>query len=522
MAHQHKNNYAGTVAGVEKQRAIFISLGVGIFTGVVVSLFRLALGYGENFSLWVMKQARSTPAYIPILFLGLAAIATSVGFLLRKYPMITGSGIPQVKGIIMGHFKMKWVSTLLAKFAGGFLAVAGGLSVGREGPSIQLGAAVGQGLGSRFGSTRLEKRIYIAAGASGGLAAAFNAPLAGVIFCLEEIFKYFSPLILVSTMLSAIAADFVSHLVFGSETIFQFSIEGTIPLTGYWLLLLLGIVLGLFGALYNWMILKGQKVYALLEKKIKGFKMAIPFLFALLFGLTFPYVLGGGHVVMEELQVEAGLGFLLVLFALKLFFSVVSFSSGTPGGIFFPLLTIGAVLGAAFAKLFMNAPGMEERLFYHFIILAMAGYFTAIVRAPITGIVLLIEMTGSFSQLLPLTVVSMMAYLTAEAVKSTPIYDALLENMLAKGGQPLYAKEDIRKVTLESMVQFGAPADGKMVKELPIPEKCLLIAVRRNNLEFIPNGKTRLAGGDLLIFMTDLAREGDVREGIGKLTTTGE
>ena len=146
----------------------------------------------------------------------------------------------------------------------------------------------------------------------------------------------------------------------------------------------------------------------------------------------------------------------------------------------------------------------------------MAGYFAAIVRAPVTGTILLLEMTGSFDCLLPLIVVSFAAYLTADLLKSKPIYDSLLENLL-RGGACGEGCDPARKIVVDQVVHFDSPAAGKPVKALGLPKECLLIAVRREGAELIPSGDTVLMGGDYLTFLVTERREGPIREALEAL-----
>lgn len=166
--------------------------------------------------------------FIPFLFIALGTAGYITGILINKFKMIGGSGIPQVKGIILGYFKNNWLGTLIAKFLGGIISITAGLSLGREGPSIQIGSCVAEGVGNKLASSRQEKKILMASGASAGLAAAFNAPLAGTMFAMEEIFKYFSPVILLSTMVSAVIADYISKLIFGTNPVFLFDLKAVL------------------------------------------------------------------------------------------------------------------------------------------------------------------------------------------------------------------------------------------------------------------------------------------------------
>lgn len=513
------NNYKAIINTHENQLVtLYKSMLIGVLVGITASAYRTVLKWAETLSSTLYGFLRQNLWYLPLAFLLLGIAGYLIGVLNAKFKMIGGSGIPQVKGIIMGHFKNRWYSTLLAKFFGGTICILGGLSLGREGPSVQIGACVAEAIGKRFGSSRTERKILIASGASAGLSAAFNAPLAGTMFALEEIFKYISPLVLLSTMTAAVVADFVCKIFFGTSPVFQFDITQSIPLSYYWLLFPLGILLGAFGAFYNWFLLLTQKFYdKILFLNGKG-KMIIPFLIAGVFGIFYPLVLGGGHHVVEDLTLSKGVCFLIILLLLKFLFSMISFGSGAPGGIFFPLLIIGATFGALYGNLSINYLGVDQNLFYNFIILAMAGYFTAIVRAPITGIILLVEMTGSFSHLLSLTIVSIAAYVTADLLKSAPIYESLLENQVTKMNSYHSDEDDSKRVTVEAIIQHGAQIENRYIKNIKLPPNCLLIAVRREGKEMIPNGSTRLLAGDLLIVLTSVRREAETRMRLETLT----
>lgn len=487
---------------------------VGAGAGAVASFYRLALAWAEGKSEAMYGFFRARPGMIPLLFLILAASGYLVGLLTKKFPLIRGSGIPQVKGELTGRFDAPWLSTLIAKFAGGAASILAGLSLGREGPSIQLGAAAASGIASEWASSRAERRILVAGGASAGLAAAFNAPLAGAMFALEEIYRYISPTLLIVLIVSAMTGDFVSKMAFGQSPVFSFDTAAQIPLSLYWLLILMGALLGLMGAGYNWTLLKTQKLYKAVRRLPESARPVAPFLLAGAFGLLLPAVMGGGHAMLGYLNGGTAVSTLALLFLVKFLFSMISFGSGAPGGIFFPLLILGGTLGALTARLAGGLVGPE--LFDSFVAVAMAGYFAAIVRAPVTGTILLLEMTGSFDCLLPLIVVSFAAYLTADLVKSRPIYDSLLDNLLHGDACPK-ERDPARKVVVEQIVHFDAPAAGRLVRELGLPKECLLIAIRREDGEEIPSGGTAIRAGDYLTFLVSERDEGEIRRALERL-----
>lgn len=515
------NNYNNAKNLTSNRILVLIwSIFIGILSGIVVVLYRLLLGNAEKYSFYLYNILRNNIKWTPLYLLVLCILGYFIGHLVSKNSMISGSGIPQVKGIIMGYFKNNWLSTLIKKFIAGTLGILGGLSLGREGPSIQLGACVAEGLSKKYKGSRMEKKILIASGASAGLAAAFNAPLSGVVFALEEVFKYFSPLILMSTMTSAIIADFISKEIFGLSPIFNFNVSGAIPLNSYYLLIILGIILGVLGCFFNYIILKVQKFYKKLNFIPKKALPIIPLVFALVFGIFYPVVLGGGHRVIEEINLSTGATILISIFILKFLFSMISFGSGAPGGIFFPLLILGALIGGIFAAFCVNFLGYESVYYYNFVIIAMAGYFTAIVRAPITGIILITEMTGSFQHLLSLGVVCITSYIVAESLKSIPIYDSLLENQLKDKNLFFNEIEDSKKIMIDSIVHYGSKISNKKVKDIKWPKRVLLLSIKRMDNEIIPNGDTVIKEGDYLLFLTDTHNEYTAKEHILKITSS--
>jgi H+/Cl- antiporter ClcA len=517
MVLRYKNDYQRVLKTHERKIPIILkSLVVGLVAGIIAVLYRLTLGHAEHLSQIVYTYVSGHMTLVVPLFLGLGTIGALIGLLIRIYPLIGGSGIPQVEGQLLGYFKNPWLSTLIAKFIGGALTVLAGLSVGREGPCIQLGAAAAHGIGDKVAATRTEKKILIAAGASAGLSAAFNAPLAGVMFALEEIFRYFSPIILLATIVSAVAADLVSSSIFGLEPIFDFVINQKIPLENYWLLLILGALIGLAGALYNFTLVNAINTYKKIGDWNKHVKILIPFVIAGILGLYFPIVLGGGEHIIEALSLSKSLQWLILVLLIKFLFSMISFGSGAPGGIFFPLLVIGALLGSVYGSVVISNLGVNPDLFYNFVVLAMAGFFTAIVRAPITGIILIIEMTGSFSSLLPLTIVSVMAYITADLVKSVPIYESLLEIQIHKEKNERGDTDRYKKVTFDTIIQHGSIFEGKQIKDMGLPYGSLVIALRRHDAEITPNGDTQILAEDTLVILTNLRDEANVREVMNK------
>ncbi len=488
-----------------RYKLVLEGVGVGAVAGGVAVLFRLAVAQSERFLLFLSGRAAEQPLLIPVWFGVLLLAAGAVTALLRWEPMITGSGIPQLDGEMEGYFDQCWWRVLIAKFVGGVLSIGAGLSLGREGPSVQLGAMAGKGVARLTGRMRTEEKLLVTCGASAGLSAAFNAPLAGALFALEEVHKNFSVEVLLSSLASSITANFVTRNVFGIEPVFNFSEAVPIPLAHFPVVLFLGVCIGVFGVCYNFCTGKVQKLYDKIQNRF--LRTVIPFLLAGTALFLCPDITGGGSALVMKAAGGLSLGMAALLLVLKFCFSLLSFGSGVPGGIFLPLLVLGALCGGTFHGLAEGA-GLSLDL-QALVVLGMAAAFAAIIRAPITGTLLITEMTGNFDHLLFIALISLVAYSVADLLRGRPIYAQLLERMLQKQG--LRQREDRgEKVLLESEVRMGAPACGRPLSQLYLPAHCLVIAVRRGEEEIVPRGDTVLRAGDGLVVLTDEAGAPDI------------
>ena len=481
---------------------ILEGIAAGALAGLVVVLFRILLEKADGLLHGILAFGQ-TRVWFMLVWLGLLmGIAVLVAWLMKWEPYAAGSGIPQVEGEMTGHLEQCWWRVLIAKIAGGTLAIGSGLSLGREGPSIQLGAMVAKGFSRLTHRMKTEERLLMTCGAAAGLSAAFHAPFAGVLFSLEEMHKNFSAEVLLSTMAASIAADFVSRYVVGLEPIFAFSVPEMLGLAQYGHVVLLGLFLGLLGVLYNRSIDLSQRLYQKLQSPTV--RMMIPFFCAGVLGFALPVVLGGGHpLAMDVVSGRYAVGMLCLLLAVKFVFSMVSFGSGAPGGIFLPLLVLGALVGG----IYYQAGGMvfdfSESQTANFVILGMAGLFSAIVRAPITGVVLICEMTGSFNHLLTLSLVSLVAYLVPDLCRVKPVYDQLLSRLLEKQNPAGKQQASGEKVLVDGVICHGAAAAGQAVANILWPENCLVVSLVRGDMEFVPKGDTVLQAGDRIVLLCD-------------------
>ena len=486
-----------------KLRLVIEGVIVGFFTGCIISLFRFVVDKSGIYLNKLYHFLSLKPLWIPVWAVILIILGYLMGTLIKKDPMVSGGGISQVEGVILRKLDMKWIRVIFEKFIGSVVSIASGLSLGIEGPSVQIGAAAGQGVGSILKKTKIEQKYLITSGVSAGISAAFNAPLAGTMFALEEVHKNFSPLILVSSLSSALSADFISREFFGMKPVFNFKNVSLLPLNYYLYIIIFGIIIGIAGAGFNKALLKAQKIYSNLHIKVE-LRTIIPFIISIPVAFMVPQALGEGNSLIMSLTKEkwAFKALLIVLIA-KFLFTMVSAGSGTPGGIFLPLFAIGAIIGCIYGNILTCFFGIKSSFIANFVIFAMAGYFGAVVKSPITGSILVMEMTGTFGSLLPACMMSIIAYITSDILNVKPIYQALLERFLKSSTNENIEEGNKRKSVLEIPISIGSGLSGKKIKDIKWPKKCLIISIKRGDSEIIPEGENIIYPGDYLVILTN-------------------
>ena len=488
---------------------------VGIFAGLMVCLYRFLLAGSESVLRGYLNIIHGNVLYIILFFIALAIMGILIDFLTKWEVDSAGSGIPQVYAEVKGHMEANWAKVLFSKIVAGVLTALGGLSLGPEGPSVQIGGMAGKGIAKLFKGSKTDELRLILVGSAVGITAAFNAPLAGVIFVFEEINHGFDKTLVFIALVSAIVSDFISKAIFGQATILSFPIYD-IPLGSYWILIVLGIFIGLLGYIYNVGMIRSSDIVAKL-KIPSWLKFVLVFMVSGAVALTIPEISDGGHFMMDMLDLAIpSLGVLVILLVMKYVFSMFSFSSGAPGGIFLPILVLGAYIGAVFGSVFVPALGLEHDLIYRFIVISMAGFFAATVRSPITGIVLLAEMSGSTESLVAMVIVSLIAYVVPTLLGNEPIYESLYDRLLLKKNRE-YVKKPSKHVMSEYVVPLDCNYINFKIKDIPFPKNAIVVSVIRNGKYIIPSEDFAIQYSDQIQVLTDSNDYPYVREEIEEL-----
>lgn len=413
-----------------------LALLVGIVTGFVGSCFQIAIHHCAVF-LGVMAyklRMLGIPSPIPLCSITIAVVVAA-WFMVRRFaPEAAGSGVQEIEGALLHKRPMRWAHVLPVKFFGGMFAIASNMVLGREGPTIQMGGDIGKLISEFTSLSRKRCDALIAAGAAAGLSAAFNAPLAGVLFVVEEMREAF-PISFIQfkiVAISCVGAAIVLQLMLGNTPAIVMDVFQMPSLASLWLFFIFGIFSGFVGILFNRSLM--HTLYTI-DKQTEWTRFVYVVIVAALIGFLaahWPDSVGGGyHIIEHAISFSPGLLGLIMLFALRFILTMLCYGTGIPGGIFAPMLAVGSLLGLAFATIFIHfgydiqsiEPGM-------FAVAGMGALFSACVRAPMTGIVLVVEMTQNYDLILPLMVSSLTATTVVQLAGVSPIYSQLLSRTM--------------------------------------------------------------------------------------------
>ena len=421
-------------------KLLFYALLIGIIVGLVGAIFRITLSYIEIFRVNLYENAGNSGFMSwlwPILF-AITGISIAL-YLVRKFaPEASGSGVQEIEGALDGLRPMRWKKVLPIKFIASLFSLGSGLLLGREGPTIQMGANIGKMVKDTLGKSDIESNSLISTGAAAGLASAFNAPFAGIIFVIEEMhgqfkFNFYS---VAAIMIGAGTADFIVRVLVNSKPVLEIMIFPSPNIFGLWIFIILGLLCSIIGYVYNKLLVISLDLFKF------SFKIPIIYtgitvgLIIAVIGMFFPNLIGGGYdIITKGVGNSFTLSFLLFLFIARLLLSIFSYSTGSPGGIFLPMLTLGVIFGMLFGTSMqhyfpdlISHPGV-------YAIAGMAGIFSATVRAPLTGLVLAIEMTSNYELILPLIVTTVIASVFTALLGNEPIYSTLLKRTLENSKQ---------------------------------------------------------------------------------------
>jgi chloride channel protein, CIC family len=407
---------------------VLASLVAGGLAGLVGSLFRLLLVRANGWREALLEAAHRLPTWgwlVPVL--GVAAAAGLARMLVRLLaPDAAGSGIPQIEDILRDNGPPESRLVVPVKFLGGAAAIGAGLALGREGPTVQMGAAVARWVGVAARMRPGDVRSLVAGGAGAGLAAAFGAPLSGAVFVLEELTQQFNLRVVVATLSACSAGIALTYSFLGTRPVFAVPPVTTPGLFHFIFYLSFGVPIGLLGVAYNRLIVGGLDISARFSGARSDLAAAAIGGAVGLIGWFIPDMLGSGEVLVQRLLLQGtAIPALLVLFFIRFAVGPLAYAAQTPGGLFAPMLVVGATFGAACGNaLHAVAPSLLPDA-TALTVVGMAGFFAATVRAPITGMALALELTAVSTLFVPMLATCAVSAAVPALLGDAPIYDML-------------------------------------------------------------------------------------------------
>ncbi len=401
---------------------------VGFLTGVVAATFQLLLEDATHGREWLGRHTHGVWWGLPVAMVVCgAATATAAWLVHRIEPHAEGSGIPRVEAVVDGRTPPTRPRVLPVKYAGGLLSIGvAGLTLGPEGPLVQMGGSIAAIVGNAARRSATDVRILVAGGAAAGLATAFNAPIAGGVFILEQLLKRFDPRTTIATLVASASGFAGAHLVLGPRPpIFQVGQLAEPRLSYVPWVVAVGLLAGVFGVAYNRSILFGLHLVDTSRWPALVRSIAIG---AVIGGIGWlaPTLIGGSEPLTERaLLGRETLLVALGLFAIRFFLGVLSYAACTPGGLFGTMLLLGGQVGLVVAMVAHRMVGDSAPQTAGLVLVGMAALFTAVVRTPVTGLILVTELSASAVMLPPMLGACAVAMLVATALRTKPLYELL-------------------------------------------------------------------------------------------------
>jgi chloride channel protein, CIC family len=418
-----------------------ISALLGILTGAIATLFQWAISEMDSALVllfhFIEQKGWSVGLFSALIsMLMIVAAWASVHYIA---PEASGSGVPEIEGTLLHVRPIFWKRLLLVKFFSGILSLSAKMVMGREGPTIQIGGNLGKMLSDFFHLSLHRSDTLIAAGSAAGLAAAFNAPLAGVLFVMEEMRNQFNYSFISFKMvvICCVMATITMQFFMGSGPAINMQVFDLPSLHSLWLFLIFGVVVGFVGLLFNKVLMGAVNQ---LDKLTLRSKLLFVMLVGLLIGFLasyYPTSVGGGYLIINQaLTMSPTFQVLCLLLVVRFVTTMLSYSTGVPGGFFAPMLALGTLLGLVFFYILNYLvvdlsihPGM-------FAVAGMGALFAACVRSPITGVILVVEMTQNYSLILPLMITCITSTTVVQLARNEPIYTQLLRRTLKLNKTP--------------------------------------------------------------------------------------
>lgn len=475
------------------------SVAAGFLSAILITAFKLAAETVIHLSSTLYGVVRANPVWLPLLVICAAAIGFAASFVLSLSHSCRGGGIPTAVAAIRGIVSFKWVASIFVLPFSALLTFFCGLPLGTEGPCVQMGTAVGDGVVKCFGGKKNKgwRRYIMTGGASAGFSIATSSPITAIIFSIEELHKHFSPMLLTVASVSVMSAQATTQILafFGIGTVKLFHIPAINALAPKFLFapLLVGLICGICSIFFTRFYYLVDKLMHACLKKL-SVKVVFPILFAFIaiVGFFLADTPGTGHSLVDKLLDTHTVWYLLILiFLVRMVFMMVSNTSGVTGGVFLPTLAFGAILGALCGEAMLALGLIDSEYYILMVVLGISAFLGATSRIPVTACVFAIEALSGFNNVLSVIIATTVALLVVELSGIEDFTDAIIEakvRSISKGKEPSVVEASLT-------VKENAFVVGKELHDVLWPNSCVVISFERAHES---HTKPVIAAGDII------------------------
>ncbi len=458
------------------------SLITGAGTGCIIFLFKVASSYALNTSAEIYSFVRANPIWLPCLIAGVTLIGLISALILKNEHNCRGGGIPTSVAILRGLIDFRWLKSIFFLFASALLTFFGGVPLGNEGPSVQMGTAVGRGTVRLFAKKHAAWDRYImTGGACGGFAVATGAPLTGILFAFEEAHRRFSPMLFMTAAMTVTSATTVMQLLCKisgvSADMFDFNIDIALPMRYLWLAIFVGVICGLLAIVFTKLYTTiGEFLSNKLNKMPFAVKSVLIFALVSIAGFCADGLIGSGHGIIDELIHGNGVWYMMLIYlCLRALFLIIANRAGISGGIFVPTLAFGALIGAMCSKAAIMLGILPEEYYAIPIIIGMASFLAASSRTPLTAITFALEALSGIANILPITIGVTLAYLIIETWGVTSLHDVVINQKVTDFNKG-------KKSTIVDTFVTVMPDSfsvGKEIRDILWPPTCIVLSIKK-------------------------------------------
>ena len=480
---------------------ILFPMMIGILTGFLIFLFKIVSSAVMRYSERIYTFVRQNPKYLPLLILGAAVIGAVSALILRVAKECRGGGIPTAIASIRGLIPLKWVQGIFVLFGSSLLTYLAGVPLGNEGPSVQMGAAVGKGSSRLSGKNKLAwERYLMTGGACSGFAIATGAPLSGIMFALEEAHRRFSTTLFavasISVLFSTVTQQCLSDFFKVNTTFFDLTISQILPMRDLWAAILIGAVCGVSSLLFT-------SAYRAVKKFSKSrigkrpftLKLIIIFTSTAILGFLSANFIGTGHSLIETILHGKTVWYAILLtFFVRAILMIYANHEGVSGGIFVPTLAFGAMIASLISDGLVALKLIDGQYCTILIVVGMAAFLSASSRTPITAIIFAAEALCVASNIVPVILGVVVSYLIAEVSGKTSFTDTVIE---ARAEAAFHGKASVI-VNSHMTVQKGAFADGMETRDILWPPTCAVLSIDRKSSHALHHNTHEIREGDVL------------------------